>query len=222
VVPQGTVSADEQQAPEVQVMGRLALDQLPCDPVTVEVAAGHAGAQSRIASIRPTFPELFPVLAPESPGWLGGNACSDIGYQPKFSAGLFLPVCNTAPDRSPSRGEAASSKLRLTRDWPRPKAGTPAGEAALSFCVSPSQHACEPVQSWTGAVHILVGHGHRRDNDTIPADSPFAMCERALALASALPATAGETGSGRTTGGGAEMRHDGDISSSAPWRLGRG
>jgi len=71
VVPQGTVAADEHQAPEVQVMGRLAFDQLPCDPVAVEVAARHAGAQSRIVSIRPTFPELFPVLAPERPpdGW---------------------------------------------------------------------------------------------------------------------------------------------------------
>ena len=71
VVPQGTVAADEQQAPEVQVMGRLAFDQLPCDPLAVEVAARHADAQSRIVSIRPTFPVLFPVLAPERPpdGW---------------------------------------------------------------------------------------------------------------------------------------------------------
>ncbi|MGO9809957.1 MAG: hypothetical protein ACLP53_04095, partial [Isosphaeraceae bacterium] len=71
VVPQGTVAADEHQAPEVRVMGRLAFDQLPCDPVAVEVAARHAGAQSRIVSIRPTFPMLFPVLAPERPpdGW---------------------------------------------------------------------------------------------------------------------------------------------------------
>ena len=76
VVPQGTVAADEHQAPEVQVMGRLAFDQLPCDPLAVEVAARHAGAQSRIVSIRPTFPELFPVLAPERPpdGWAWFNA----------------------------------------------------------------------------------------------------------------------------------------------------
>jgi len=71
VVPQGTVAADEHQAPEVQVMGRLAFDQLPRDRVAVEVAARHAGAQARIVSIRPTFPVLFPVLAPERPpdGW---------------------------------------------------------------------------------------------------------------------------------------------------------
>ena len=71
VVPQGTVAADDHQAPEVQVMGRLAFDQLHCDPVAVEVAARHADGQSRIVSIRPTFPELFPVLAPERPpdGW---------------------------------------------------------------------------------------------------------------------------------------------------------
>jgi len=33
--------------------------------------ARHADAQSRIVSIRPTFPVLFPVLAPERPpdGW---------------------------------------------------------------------------------------------------------------------------------------------------------
>jgi hypothetical protein len=76
VVPQGTVAADEHQAPEVQVMGRLAFDQLPCDPVAVEVAARHAGAQPRIVSIRPRFPELFPVLAPERPpdGWAWFNA----------------------------------------------------------------------------------------------------------------------------------------------------
>ncbi len=71
VVSQGTVVADEHQSPGVQVVGRLAFDQLPCDPVAVEVAARHAGAQSRIVSIRPTFPVLFPVLAPERPpdGW---------------------------------------------------------------------------------------------------------------------------------------------------------
>jgi hypothetical protein len=33
--------------------------------------ARHAGAQSRIVSIRPTFPVRYPVLAPERPpdGW---------------------------------------------------------------------------------------------------------------------------------------------------------
>ena len=71
VAVQGTVTANQHQAPGVQVMGRLALDQLPGDPVAVEVAAGHAGAQSRIVSIRPTFPVRYPVLAPERPpdGW---------------------------------------------------------------------------------------------------------------------------------------------------------
>ncbi len=33
--------------------------------------ARHAGAQSRIVSIRPTFPVLFPVLAPERPRMAG-------------------------------------------------------------------------------------------------------------------------------------------------------
>ena len=75
-VPQGTVAADEHQAPEVQVMGRLAFDQLPCDPVAAEVAARHADGQPRILSIRPTFPVLFPVLAPERPpdGWAESHA----------------------------------------------------------------------------------------------------------------------------------------------------
>ena len=81
VVQAGAVAADEQhgfhvvhrQRPEplqgldIQVMGQLIPDQLASDLVAGEVVAGQARAQPRTLVTRSTFPELYPVLAPERP-----------------------------------------------------------------------------------------------------------------------------------------------------------
>jgi len=78
VVPQGTVAAYEHQAPEVQVMGRLAFDQLPCDPVAVEVAARHPGPASDRVDQAHVSGALSGACTGKAPRWLGGNACSGI------------------------------------------------------------------------------------------------------------------------------------------------
>ena len=81
VVQAGAVAADEQhgsqvvrqqrleplQGLDIQVMGQLIADQPAGDLVAGEVAAGQAGAHPRTLVTRSTFPELYPVLAPERP-----------------------------------------------------------------------------------------------------------------------------------------------------------
>ncbi len=81
VVQAGAVAADEQhgsqvvrqqrleplQGLDIQVTGRLIPDQLARDLVAGEVAAGQAGAHPGTQVTRSTFPELYPVLAPERP-----------------------------------------------------------------------------------------------------------------------------------------------------------
>ena len=81
IITSGPVAADEQhgslavhrqrleplQGLDIQVMGRLVPDQLARDLVAGEVAAGQAGAHPRTLVTRSTFPELYPVLAPERP-----------------------------------------------------------------------------------------------------------------------------------------------------------
>ncbi len=81
VVEAGAVAADEQhgsqvvrqqrleplQGLDIQVMGRLIPDQPAGDLVAGEVVAGQAGAHPGTLVTRSTFPELYPVLAPERP-----------------------------------------------------------------------------------------------------------------------------------------------------------
>ena len=81
VVQAGAVAADEQhgsqvvrqqrleplQGLDIQVMGQLIPDQPARDLVAGEVVAGQAGAHPRTLVTRSTFPELYPVLAPERP-----------------------------------------------------------------------------------------------------------------------------------------------------------
>ena len=81
VVQAGAVAADEQpgsqvvrqqrleplQGLDIQVMGQLIPDQPAGDLVAGEVVAGQAGAHPRALVTRSTFPELYPVLAPERP-----------------------------------------------------------------------------------------------------------------------------------------------------------
>ena len=81
VVQAGAVAADEQhgspvvrqqrleplQGLDIQVMGQLIADQPAGDLVAGEVVAGHAGAHPGTLVTRSTFPELYPVLAPERP-----------------------------------------------------------------------------------------------------------------------------------------------------------
>ena len=81
VVQAVAVAADEQrgsqvvrqqrleplQGLDIQVMGQLIPDQLAGDLVVAEVAAGQAGAHPGTLVTRSTFPELYPVLAPERP-----------------------------------------------------------------------------------------------------------------------------------------------------------
>ena len=81
VVQAGAGAADEQhgsqlvrqqrleplQGLDLQVVGRLIPDQPAGDLVAGEVVAGQAGAHSRTLVTRSTFPELYPVLAPERP-----------------------------------------------------------------------------------------------------------------------------------------------------------
>ena len=64
---QGTVVADEQQGPEIQVVGRLVHDQIPRDPAAVEDAVQQAGARPEIVAAGSAFPGLFPVLSLEKP-----------------------------------------------------------------------------------------------------------------------------------------------------------
>jgi hypothetical protein len=62
---------------------------------------------------RSTFPALYPVLAPERPpGWLGGNACSGIRYQPRSLRRSSPPGLQDPPDRSP---HPAAKPLRPNR-----------------------------------------------------------------------------------------------------------
>ena len=81
VVQAGAVAADEQpgslvvrqqrleplQGLDIQVMGQLIPDQPAGDLVAGEAAAGQAGAHPGTLVTRSTFPELYPVLAPERP-----------------------------------------------------------------------------------------------------------------------------------------------------------
>ena len=81
VVQAGAVAADEQhgsqlvrqqrleplQGLDIQVMGQLIPDQPAGDLVAGEVVAGQAGAHPGTLVTRLTFPELYPVLAPERP-----------------------------------------------------------------------------------------------------------------------------------------------------------
>ena len=81
VVQAGAVAADEQHGSQlvrqqrleplqglyIQVVGQLIADQPAGDLVAGEVAAGQAGAQPGTLVTRSTFPELYPVLAPERP-----------------------------------------------------------------------------------------------------------------------------------------------------------
>ncbi len=81
VVQAGAVAADEQhgsqvvrqqrleplQGLDIQVTGRLIPDQPAGDLVAGEVVAGQAGAHPGTLVTRSTFPELYPVLAPERP-----------------------------------------------------------------------------------------------------------------------------------------------------------
>ena len=81
VVQAGAVAADEQhgsqvvrqqrleplQGLDIQVMGQLIPDQPAGDLVAGEVVAGQAGAHPGTLVTRSTFPELYPVLAPERP-----------------------------------------------------------------------------------------------------------------------------------------------------------
>ena len=81
VVQAVAVAADEQhgsqvvhrqrleplQGLDIQVMGRLVPDQPAGDLVAGEVVAGQAGAHPGTLVTRSTFPELYPVLAPERP-----------------------------------------------------------------------------------------------------------------------------------------------------------
>ncbi len=81
VVQAGAVAADEQhgsqvvrqqrleplQGLDIQVMGQLIPDQPAGDLVADEVVAGQAGAHPRTLVTGSTFPELYPVLAPERP-----------------------------------------------------------------------------------------------------------------------------------------------------------
>ncbi len=81
VVQAGAVAADEQhgsqvvrqqrleplQGLDIQVMGQLIPDQPAGDLVASEVVAGQAGAHPGTLVTRSTFPELYPVLAPERP-----------------------------------------------------------------------------------------------------------------------------------------------------------
>ncbi len=81
VVQAGAVAADEQhgslavhrqrleplQSLDIQVMGQLIADQPAGDLVAGEVVAGQAGAHPGTLVTRSTFPELYPVLAPERP-----------------------------------------------------------------------------------------------------------------------------------------------------------
>ncbi len=81
VVQAGAGAADEQhgsqvvrqqrleplQGLDIQVMGQLMADQPAGDLVAGEVMAGQAGAHPGTLVTRSTFPELYPVLAPERP-----------------------------------------------------------------------------------------------------------------------------------------------------------
>ncbi len=81
VVQAGAGAADEQhsslvvrqqrleplQGLDIQVMGQLIADQPVGDLVAGEVVAGQAGAYPATLVTRSTFPELYPVLAPERP-----------------------------------------------------------------------------------------------------------------------------------------------------------
>ena len=81
VVQAGAGAADEQhgsqvvrqrrleplQGLDIQVVGQLIPDQPAGDLVAGEVVAGQAGAHPGTLVTRSTFPELYPVLAPERP-----------------------------------------------------------------------------------------------------------------------------------------------------------
>ncbi len=81
VVQAGAVAADEQhgsqvvrqqrleplQGLDIEVTGQLIADQPAGDLVAGEVVAGQAGAHPGTLVTRSTFPELYPVLAPERP-----------------------------------------------------------------------------------------------------------------------------------------------------------
>ena len=55
------------QGLDIQVMGQLIPDQPAGDLVAGEVVAGQARAQPGTLVTGSTFPELYPVLAPERP-----------------------------------------------------------------------------------------------------------------------------------------------------------
>ena len=82
------------QGLDIQVMGQLIADQPAGDLVAGEVVAGQADAHPGTLVARSTFPELYPVLAPERPpdGNAGPNGRGRASWRPPWDPGGQVDV----------------------------------------------------------------------------------------------------------------------------------
>ena len=127
------------QGLDIQVMGQLIADQPAGDLVAGEVVAGQAGAHPGTLVTRSTFPELYPVLAPERPP--DGKPAPTSKLVTRSTFPMLYPVL--APERPPDGKPAPTSKLVTRSTFPmlypvlapeRPPDGKPANSVRLDSC----------------------------------------------------------------------------------------